>query len=310
MTSPNSTYITASVFSLAHPYGTPTVLSSFSYTSYDDGAPNNGEILICWLLVFLWLKVVFITGSGTCDTAGGKNGWYCQHRLTAISGMVGFRNAVGSAPMTNWTSPQSQQIAFGRGFILHYFRYGCSTDFFFLFEALLDLWQSITSILSGLHHFLLRFLTVNIVMWLAGQVRLESVPVQRTWYFFGSLIFFFLTLVCIQYHRIERFIHRFYTRSRCCRYSYSCYRRQICCCDLQTNWFSWIYWVHLRCYFSSIFTSTALLSFLDFHWLKDSDKVLCKIWIPVHSFFGFSSLSIISWWTFTDRLFIFLMLIY
>jgi len=95
MTSPSSTYITASVFSLAHPYGTPTVLSSFSYSSYDDGAPNNG--------------------SGTCDTAGGKGGWYCQHRLTAISGMVGFRNAVGSAPMTNWTSPQSQQIAFGRG---------------------------------------------------------------------------------------------------------------------------------------------------------------------------------------------------
>ena len=92
-----------------------------------------------------------------------------------------------------------------------------------------------------------------------------------------SLIFFFLTLVCIQYHRVERFIHRFYTRSRCCRYSYSCYRRQICCCDLQTNWFSWIYWVHLRCYFSSIFTSTALLSFLDFIDLKDSDKVLCKI---------------------------------
>ena len=147
-------------------------------------------------------------------------------------------------------------------------------------------------------------------MWLAGQVHLESVPVQRTWYWLAFFVLFFLTLVCIQYHRVERFIHRFYTRSRRCRYSYSCYRRQICCCDLQTNWFSWIYWVHLRCYFSSIFTSTALLSFLDFHWLKDSDKVLCKIWIPVHSFFGFSSLSIISWWTFTDRLFIFLMLIY
>lgn len=30
--------------------------------------------------------------------------------------MVGFRNEVGSAsPMTNWVSPSSQQIAFGRG---------------------------------------------------------------------------------------------------------------------------------------------------------------------------------------------------
>ncbi|KAG6855228.1 Alpha-amylase 1 [Tephrocybe sp. NHM501043] len=29
--------------------------------------------------------------------------------------MVGFRNNVGSAAITNWVSPQSQQIAFGRG---------------------------------------------------------------------------------------------------------------------------------------------------------------------------------------------------
>ena len=79
-------------------------------------------------LVLLWLKSVF-TGSGTCDATGGKGGWNCQHRLPAISGMVGFRNAVGSAPITNWTSPQSQQIAFGRGFILYYyFCYSCCTN--------------------------------------------------------------------------------------------------------------------------------------------------------------------------------------
>ena len=58
------------------------------------------------------------TGSGTCSSNGGTGGWYCQHRFTAISGMVGFRNAVGSAPMTNWVSPQPQQIAFGRGLFL------------------------------------------------------------------------------------------------------------------------------------------------------------------------------------------------
>lgn len=29
--------------------------------------------------------------------------------------MVGFRNNVGSAALTNWMSPQSSQIAFGRG---------------------------------------------------------------------------------------------------------------------------------------------------------------------------------------------------
>lgn len=54
-------------------------------------------------------------GAGTCSTTGGANGWLCQHRFIAITGMVGFHNTVGSATMNNWVSPQSQQIAFGRG---------------------------------------------------------------------------------------------------------------------------------------------------------------------------------------------------
>ena len=43
------------------------------------------------------------------------SGWFCQHRWVAIAGMVGFRNNVGSAALTNWVSPQGSQIAFGRG---------------------------------------------------------------------------------------------------------------------------------------------------------------------------------------------------
>jgi len=93
--SPSNTYVTANVFALAHPYGSPTVLSSYSFSSPDDGAPNGG--------------------AGTCSGAGGANGWLCQHRWTAIAGMVGFRNTVGTAALSNWVSPQSQQIAFGRG---------------------------------------------------------------------------------------------------------------------------------------------------------------------------------------------------
>ncbi|KAG5651660.1 hypothetical protein H0H81_007882 [Sphagnurus paluster] len=93
--SPSNTYITAHIFSLAHPYGTPTVLSGYSFSGNDDGAPNGG--------------------TGTCSGTGGSGGWLCQHRYIAISGMVGFRNNVGSAAITNWISPQSQQIAFGRG---------------------------------------------------------------------------------------------------------------------------------------------------------------------------------------------------
>ncbi|KAI0646217.1 glycoside hydrolase [Trametes meyenii] len=94
--SPSNTYTTAMIFSLAHPYGTPTILSSYSgFTNTDAGPPNGG--------------------AGTCSGSGGSNGWLCQHRWTAVAGMVGFRNNVGDAALTNWQSPQSQQIAFGRG---------------------------------------------------------------------------------------------------------------------------------------------------------------------------------------------------
>ncbi|KAF9039953.1 glycoside hydrolase family 13 protein [Panaeolus papilionaceus] len=93
--SPSNTYVTATVFSLAHPYGTSTILSSYSFTDIDAGAPNNGQ--------------------ASCSGNGGSNGWLCQHRMLGISGMVGFRNTVGAAEMNNWVSPQSQQIAFGRG---------------------------------------------------------------------------------------------------------------------------------------------------------------------------------------------------
>ncbi|KAK0475258.1 glycoside hydrolase family 13 protein [Armillaria novae-zelandiae] len=93
--SANNAYVIATIFSLAHPYGTPTILSSYQFSTTDDGAPNNGV--------------------GTCSGTGGANGWYCQHRWIAFTGLVGFRNNVGSAALTDWVSPQSSQIAFGRG---------------------------------------------------------------------------------------------------------------------------------------------------------------------------------------------------
>ncbi|KAJ7252048.1 glycoside hydrolase [Mycena rebaudengoi] len=93
--SPSNTYITATIFSLAHPYGTPTILSSYSFSNNDVGAPNNN--------------------AGACSATGGASGWLCQHRFVAISGMVGWRNQVAGAAINNWVSPQGQQIAFGRG---------------------------------------------------------------------------------------------------------------------------------------------------------------------------------------------------
>ncbi|TFK33167.1 glycoside hydrolase [Crucibulum laeve] len=96
MNSPNNAYVLAHVFSLAHPYGTQTVLSSYQgFTNHDQGPPNNGY--------------------GTCSGTGGSGGWYCQHRFNAIAGMVGFRNNAGSTGITNWSSPRGDRVAFGRG---------------------------------------------------------------------------------------------------------------------------------------------------------------------------------------------------
>ena len=93
--SPSNTYILAQIFSLAHPYGTPTVLSSYSFSDTNAGPPNGGY--------------------GPGAQGGGATGWRCQHRLPEVAGMVSFRNAVGTAGMTNWVAPSGQRIAFGRG---------------------------------------------------------------------------------------------------------------------------------------------------------------------------------------------------
>ncbi|KAG8736991.1 hypothetical protein FRC12_017338 [Ceratobasidium sp. 428] len=87
-------YPLAHAFMLAYPYGTPTVLSSYTYFYKDDGSPSNGV--------------------GSCSGSGGTNGWQCQHRWFAVAGMVKWRNAI-SGTVNNWVSGTKQQIAFGRG---------------------------------------------------------------------------------------------------------------------------------------------------------------------------------------------------
>ncbi|CEL62904.1 alpha-amylase [Rhizoctonia solani AG-1 IB] len=87
-------YRLAHVFMLAHPYGTPTVLSSYSFADHDTGSPSSG--------------------AGSCSGAGGSNGWICQHRWAAIAGMVQWRNGV-TGGINHWVSGTQQQIAFGRG---------------------------------------------------------------------------------------------------------------------------------------------------------------------------------------------------
>ncbi|KAG9013259.1 hypothetical protein FRB93_000782 [Tulasnella sp. JGI-2019a] len=97
--SPNNEYTLAHIYSLTSPYGTPTILSSYTFSDINIEAPNSGY--------------------GACYGAGGVNGWLCQHRWTAIAGMIGFYNQVGSSTVVNWLSDASNHIAYGRGALGH-----------------------------------------------------------------------------------------------------------------------------------------------------------------------------------------------
>jgi alpha-amylase len=77
-------YKLANAFMLAHPYGSPNVMSGYEWSEKDAGPPS------------------------------GDDGWTDMHAQREITGMVGFRNAVGGAELTNWWS-EGKALAFGRG---------------------------------------------------------------------------------------------------------------------------------------------------------------------------------------------------
>jgi alpha-amylase len=87
-------------FSLAWPYGHPLVLSGYGFTGTDAGPP----------------------GRVRCGgVTSGPGGWLCQHQDAATVGMVGFRAAAGTAPVSRWWSDGDDAIAFareGRGYIV------------------------------------------------------------------------------------------------------------------------------------------------------------------------------------------------
>lgn len=60
---------------------------------------------------------VSLLGAGRCSANGGSGGWLCQHRWTAIAGMVGFRKNAGDTDATNWqgSTTSTGKVAFGRG---------------------------------------------------------------------------------------------------------------------------------------------------------------------------------------------------
>lgn len=90
-----SSYILAHVFMLSFGYGSPTVLSSYSFSSVDAGGPNGGY--------------------GTCSGST----WSCQHRWPAIANMVTFFNLSVDQYLHDVVTPTSNRIAYGRNNVGH-----------------------------------------------------------------------------------------------------------------------------------------------------------------------------------------------
>jgi alpha-amylase len=88
-------YALAEAFMLAYPYGTPAVMSSFTFSNNDAGPPA--------------------ASNGTTSAVNCSSGWACEHRWRTTANMVGFHNAAYGNAVTNWWSNGGNQIAFGRG---------------------------------------------------------------------------------------------------------------------------------------------------------------------------------------------------
>jgi alpha-amylase len=96
-------YALTNVFMLGWPYGYPEVMSSYEFTSSDQGPPSNpdGSTL-----------PVYSNGAPDC----GKGRWVCEHRWPEIAGMVSFRNYTSPRfEVTDWWSNGAKALAFGRG---------------------------------------------------------------------------------------------------------------------------------------------------------------------------------------------------
>ena len=90
-----SDYRLANVFALSYPYGWPTVYSGYAFSNNDAGAPQQGN-------------------GKVNDAVCGQGTWTCAHRWNETAHMVGFRNAVGTAALTNvWSD--GGRLAYGRG---------------------------------------------------------------------------------------------------------------------------------------------------------------------------------------------------
>jgi alpha-amylase len=88
-------YALAEAFMLAFPYGTPAVMSSFTFTNNEAGPPASAN--------------------GTTSAVNCSAGWACEHRWRTTANMVALHNAAAGTAVTNWWVGGSNQIGFGRG---------------------------------------------------------------------------------------------------------------------------------------------------------------------------------------------------
>lgn len=95
-------YKQATAFMLAHPHGTPRILSSYHYIDVNQGPPRDEEDNI--------VPAYNSSNTMTCDY-----GWICEHRWYPISSMVTLRNEAGNTDLNGWWDNGVKQIAFSRG---------------------------------------------------------------------------------------------------------------------------------------------------------------------------------------------------
>jgi alpha-amylase len=92
-----SVYQLANIFSLAWGYGQPQVYASFTFSGSDQSPPADGS------------------GFVTATDCGSIGTWLCEDRQQAITGMVGWHNAVAGQSVANWWSDGGNVISFSRG---------------------------------------------------------------------------------------------------------------------------------------------------------------------------------------------------
>src|SRR5262245_18562231 len=94
-----ATYGLAEAFMLSWPYGTPAVMSSFTFSNNDAGPPD--------------------ASNGTTTEVSCGSGWACEHRWRTTANLVALHNAANGTAVTNWWSNGSNQIGFGRGSVAY-----------------------------------------------------------------------------------------------------------------------------------------------------------------------------------------------